>query len=240
MAAETIVKERPILFSGEMVKAILAGRKTQTRRAVRPQPEPFKARGNTYWAGKLLDGTLQDVENDGLRRFLSTCPYGAFGDRLWVKESLVARTCAYGRKVAYAADDLFCMKNRIEFETRGGGYRVEAPEWEWKRDRLNAMYMPRWASRLTLEITGVRVERVQEITPDDVWAEGLPRGIYRHAIKGFHECDDGDEALTPDGRAFPAVAAFGATWDAINCVRSGGAYGWDANPWVFVISFKKL
>jgi hypothetical protein len=170
--------EKPILFSAPMVRAILEGRKTMTRRVVKPQPESDQDDGHA--------GLIQD------------CPYGQPGDRLWVRETFSTDGCAcyepcFCPSVWYKADDLSEDKEL-------------QPKW------CPSIFMPRWASRIILEVTGVRVERLQEITNAGALAEGIePSGVPRTYV--------GD---------------FAALWDSLNAKRG---YGWDTNPWVWVIGF---
>lgn len=173
------MKERPILFSGEMVRAILDGRKTQTRRVIKPQGEPY---------------TIEDVD-------VLKCPYGIPGDRLWVRETFAdLRGMGFGHKWAYRAD----TPEGSESDRIRIGYGVR-----WKP----SIHMPRWASRITLEITDIRVERVQDITYIDAKAEGVE---YE---KGYTDPRE----------------AFATLWNSINAKRD---YGWAMNPWVWIIEFK--
>lgn len=214
------MKERPIIFSGEMVRAILEGRKTQTRRVIRD------ARG-AFWdhAGyrPVLHASgswvFQDIERPEREVFgpRFRCPYGVPGDRLWVRETwqgLVAQPHSFGP----GEDDWDWDSEEAEFipdeEPLAGFtvcYRETDPDaCKWWRPSI---YMPRWASRITLEITGVRVERVQEIRHEDAKAEGV----------------------------FPKIdnfrAPFSVLWDRINEKRG---FGWEANPWVWVIEFRRV
>jgi len=185
------MKERPIIFSSEMVRAIiLDGRKTQTRRVVR-LPSWFQA--ITY----VDDAQYKDCIERRVK-----CPYGGIGERLWCKETFI--------KCEEPDDD----GNYIIY------YRADYPNDKTFGPCKPSIYMPRWASRITLEITGVRVERIQDITEEDAKAEG---------------CEIG-HGLTDDSPFF-AREAFQKLWDSINAKRG---YGWNENPWVFVISFKKV
>lgn len=208
--------ERPILFSGTMVKAILDGRKTMTRRVVKPQPG--KQAGLWRSECEWLSGECAfiDPQLDPPEYFL-TCPYGIPGDRLWVRETWAdfdvdgddPRRVVY-RVSASDADGLV------------GGYKVK-----WRP----SIFMPRWASRVTLEIEAVRVERVQEITEADAMAEGCEEAECKfcadpQGVQGAHcNCDEGYRE------------SFRALWDSINAKRG---YGWDVNPWVWVIQFRRL
>lgn len=178
------MSEHPILFSGEMVRAILEGRKTQTRRVIQPQPiEPLSIKQSS--AGLVV------FDRDKMR-----CPYGMAGDCLWVRETFETdlrnlKSFKDGEGVWYSAD------GNVPFAVGS----------QWKKHP--AIHMPRWASRITLEIVKVRVERLHSITPVGVLAEGC--SAFEHEFKPL--------------------------WDSINAKRG---YGWDADPWVWVIEFKKV
>jgi hypothetical protein len=194
------MKERPILFSGEMVKAILEGRKTQTRRVVKPQPHCPNATiihdDNVSNAFVVVPLYMNDFDSNQPTN-LRFCPYGIPGDRLWGKETWCSRN---GSDVVYRAD---C----------GSDYKQVAP---WKP----SIFMPRWASRITLEIVSVRVERLQEITEDDVVAEGIE-----------FPCEEPETSEHPVG----CVCEYRNLWDRIN----GNKHPWSSNPWVWRIEFKR-
>ena len=172
-------KERPILFSAPMVRALLAGTKTQTRRVVKV---PKRMEGVTSPAGALVD---------------FDCPYGRPGDRLWVRE-----TFSYDAKLHFRGDRGPCW------------YWADGnPEYgDWTKPRPS-IHMPRWASRITLEITGVRVERLQSISEEDALAEGAT----------LHKDKDPD---------YGYAGWYRALWESIN-----GPDSWAANPFVWVIEF---
>ena len=219
------MKERPILFSGPMVRAILEGRKTQTRRIVRPR--------NGY---PRIDGEITPTSADQWTDF-GTCPHGHVGDRLWVKETWRPAFhedlyCA----VQYAADSSY-RKPEFDDEDRGlrfsdlcdqcGGH---AEPWH------PSIHMWQEMSRLTLEITGVRAERLHEISEADAIAEGVQteRDHYGgdvplkvHGSVAWHRYDE--KACS----AVSAVESYRTLWESIN-----GAGLWDANPWVWVIDFE--
>lgn len=183
------MKTRPILCSAPMVQALLEGRKTQTRRIVKPQPNggPQAEMINLGGAWGLLDGILSGEW---------CCPYGQPGDLLYVKETV-------GK---------FDGREPDAYEGRYAADGEEAFDgWYWKRPLLPSIHMPRWASRLTLRITDVRVERLQDISEDDAYAEGVT-----HAEWGGMNAREGFRRL----------------WESIY-----GTGSWDANPWVWVISF---
>jgi hypothetical protein len=173
-----------------MIQAILAGRKTVTRRVVKPQP--FHGIYDAD-AGVLFDETK-----------VYECPYGQPGDRLWVRETW-----------RYA--DMAPRSRRVEFKADGD----HPGPFPWKP----SIHMPRWASRIMLEVTGVRVERLQEITEKGARAEGC------HGMGS-----NGDAEFPPEG-IISAVEDFRDLWDSINESRG---FGWDKNPWVWVVEFKRV
>lgn len=180
------MKERPILFSTEMVRAILDGRKTMTRRVMKPQPE---LRGNFYEFGKAgWSSGITSITPVYGHSLYYACPYGIPGDRLWVKE-----TWAYTdyKDVCWKATD--------------GESRII----RWR----SPIFMPRWASRINLEITGVRVERLQEMTYHDLEAEGM------------------------QGELGAASEEYIKLWDTLNAKRG---YPWSSTPWVWVIEFRRV
>lgn len=192
------MKERPILFSGPMVRAILDGRKTQTRRVVKGEA--------LRWLSPEVGFAPTFVANPEN----SLCPYGGPGDRLWVRETHYVESAGYedgtGRRIFYRASD------------------GDAPISLWRP----SIFMPRWASRLTLEVTAVRVERVQDISGEDAKAEGCD-------ASGCWEHDHDPEDL---GCLDSRVPTYRALWDSINGKRPGCA--WADNPWVWVIAFRRL
>jgi hypothetical protein len=223
----TTVREKPILFSGPMVRAILDGKKTQTRRVVKPQPAPGELIKKTK-ASMIPDAAhlADDLFDAGVRLDLPPhCPYGQPGDRLWVREAWTPdhadfyphfRTC-------YRADGGF----EYERNERGEVYSSESKRWYPFRWRPS-IHMPRWASRLTLEITNVRVERLQEISEADAQAEGVEPGCLT--------C--GENCIDRGGCGWcrPAYRdSFAYLWMELN-----GRDSWDANPWVWVIEFRRL
>jgi len=219
------LKERPILFSAPMVRALLAGTKTQTRRVVKWRNLTpglnlgFSGlRVEQYPKGFVLESATRDSTE--WRCDPTPCPFGAANDRLWVRETFYAWgrwekrfSATKGRDEWHFVDlSLECGK-AYEYPASGGqpqpmGGRREGgvtPKW-WKRP---AIHMPRLASRLVLEITGVRVERLQGISEVDCLAEGLGNNVDR--LRRW----------------------FRVLWEDIN-----GAGSWDANPWVWVVEFK--
>lgn len=187
------MSERPILFSGEMVRALLAGRKTQTRRVAKPRKHTSLLGGSWSDSYVLDPGNAQWLMRD--------CPYGAPGDRLWVREAW--RLSVAGGFVYYRADR--------EHEECTAELAKRDPSLAWRP----SIHMPRWASRLTLEVVSIRVERLQDISEADAIAEGVAVPMT---------CDVEHTARN----------AFRSLWERIN-----GPGSWDANPWVWVVEFRR-
>jgi hypothetical protein len=191
------VKERPILFSGPMVHAILDGRKTQTRRAIKPQPDHWCIMvGRTLRGGELHIPTY----NTEYPERIIPCPYGQPGDRLWVRETWFESNGAVHHKAGYSQVDL---DGKSDFPCTV----------KWRP----SIHMPRWASRITLEIVEVRVQRVQEISLSDIREEGIEKGLL--------------------DVSYDMKQNFITLWDSINAKRG---FGWDKNPWVWAIEFKRI
>lgn len=200
------VRERGILFKPEMVRAILAGTKTQTRRLVKPQPgkdiDPLRlSRCRPMRRGKYEHMGQGDGDDNDDDCEISIKPMCFRGDVLWVREAL--RPSASGVTV-YAEDGTPAWLDGSE-----------SVKWKWKVKHLSARYMPRWASRITLEVTEVRVQHLQEISYEDCLAEGLRfDAIYTESA---------------------ARGEYRELWESIN-----GPGSWESNPWVFAISFRRL
>lgn len=217
------MKERGILFSDAMVRAILAGKKWQTRRAVKPQPTHQIIRSSD-------DGEFYDADCIDPGRHVR-CPYGAPGTNLWLREAHAIVSWADGKggeskKPIYRAD----KPGPRVFDARSGD--------RWTPSLL----MPRWASRITLEVTGVRVERAQAISDADVDAEGVDAEAVEALLKAAPKKRRAEtwpvvsDALHDDwiGGMRPADR-WRAAWCLIN-----GRESWDANPWCWVIEFKRV
>lgn len=208
-------KERPILFSAPMVRACLAGAKTQTRRVVSPRHDwhvdevPDQRGVSRLWPvfEAYVYAEPETVE--------VPCPYGEPGDRLWVKESI-------RRTAVPVGEERWC-----ESEYIADGEPTETDVWPWKNRALPSIHMPRGLSRLTLEVTAVRVERLQAISEDDAIAEGV-RPVC--GIEPTRFSCDGVDGIYRDTRP-----CFQALWKVIN-----GAESWAANPWVWVVEFKRV
>lgn len=190
--------ERPILFSAPMVRAILDGRKTQTRRVItRPEPKFFDWVSRLVWEPEM---GLVVKDKFGFSRDVWTrdCPYGMPGDQLWVREtwqSLVEHDHLAPSRISEGSD--------IQYPATYDG---------WASKHRPSIHMPRWMSRLQLEVTGVRVERLNAISEADAVAEGIHQDCKGGPISGYQ-----------------------SLWDYIN-----GAGSWDANPWVWVVEFRLL
>ena len=180
------MKEKPILFSGDMVRAILEGRKTQTRRVI-------KNKEFQDWVNmKFSDEFIKNPEN----LWHKLGPYGQPGDRLWVRET-------------------WCLSGKPGIALYRADQQCEVAQWK------PSIHMPRWASRISLEIVNIRGERLQEITADECIREGILRS----------------DLPTVEERADYDKWQFSQLWDSINLVRG---FGWAANPWIWVIEFKPI
>lgn len=233
-------KERPILFSGPMVRALLDGRKTQTRRVMKVQPPTEEAfRGSSFGLDRAVaDGVKMYSQNDynrlpkhptdweltgsvGVARDAGfprryRCPYGAVGDRLWVKETWrpTPSLHPWDLDVTYRADGALRTIKDGEFGDR---------DWTMPKaaatGNVSPLFMPRWAARLVLEINEVRIERLNDCSEADAMAEGTQ-----------------EPSLVPIiGACWSERDAYAKLWDHIN-----GAGSWAANPWVWAVSFRVL
>lgn len=217
-------KYKPILFTAPMVRAILEGRKTQTRRIVKVQPP---AEG--YTLSTLIDttgprrniGKHHWLKNDGFKVIDGSQPYFsepyAVGDRLWVRETWqhsnfpfgpLDKSCAIFYRADYLNDPL---GPDLELDTSSDIRRKWNP----------SIHMPRWASRINLEVTGVRVERLQDISENDAYKEGAKQGY--------------DYPLTVDQKYVNSIEFFSRIWNSIH-----GPGSWKTNPWVWVVEFKRM
>ena len=211
------MKQSPILFNAEMVKAILSGLKTQTRRVMKRQPEPSKTREGDFWfscdkmqsmvhVSEFIPGN--SVIPDGHQIVSACCPHGAVGDQLWVRETWA--------------------RYNIDQDSHDMAYRATKPDdWPEGARWRPSIHMPRWASRIDLLITGVRVERLNSISEQDARAEGITDG-------GCLDCGESE----PCGCNQPkpdATESFAHLWKSIY-----GDDSWFSNPWVWVIEFKRM
>lgn len=234
------MKERPILFKGDMVRAILEGRKTQTRRVMKVPPpnddcgisQLVETTGDKkdLWKFSWFDKKTMERVSSFFKQ-----PYGFIGDRLWVRETFLdgwpcveetgevdcfdEKGCEKPKHVWYRADD---PKDGHHYISQLG-----APIGVWLDDNGNfkdnlpwkpSIHMPRWASRITLEITNVKIERLNDISPDDIIAEGAWKPEWS-VDEDFSQCYE----------------AFQELWDSTT-----KDHKWGANPWVWVIEFKRI
>jgi hypothetical protein len=216
------MRELPILFSAPMVRAILEGRKTVTRRMVK-----FNI------AGRI--GPLSNqwhVEDPGAT---AVCPYGQPGDRLWVRESFWKNEDGFKPTLLLGAK----ATQQVEYDASLNDLdREELRQFQYKRKP--SIHMPRWASRITLEVTGMRVERLQDITSDQILAEGVqipttPAGGALIDISTKHGPAYFLPALNGNSTDDLLRAHWAALWVAINGIDS-----WNTNPWVWVVEFKRI
>jgi len=208
------MKEHPILLSAPMVNAIFQGQKTQTRRIAKPRRK-----------SSLLDGTWTDsyVLDDGNRDLLmEDCPFGRVGDRLWVRETFAEIGC-----IGWPIDK-FEYAYRADFAHNGGNWEGNADMCfeKWKP----SIFMPRSASRIALEITDIRVERLQKISEADAIAEGI-----EPIVGPDGETYYGNYAKEDIGIYLPPIESYRTLWQSIN-----GSESWANNPFVWVISFIRL
>ena len=207
----TSTKERPIIFSTEMVKAILDLKKTQTRRVIKPQPTwtdgTYCVWGHTFamGLGKML-----------IEEMLAYCPYGQVGDRLWVRETFCepSNSVPFSHPAYHYSPYLYAADDNKMFIPLGGNWYQHNNDFKWSP----SIFMPRLASRINLEITNIRAERVQDISDKDVQEEGCKYPQWQGSFTSWK-------------------GAYKALWDSINAKRG---YSWESNPWVWVIEFKVI
>lgn len=202
------MKERPMIFNAEMVRAILDGRKTQTRRIMKNQPV---LNGNLYEVfGAAWSKGVTSVPAVPGHSLSTRCPFGEVGDRIWVRETWA--------------------RYNIDQDSHDMAYRATTPEdWPEEGRWRPSIHMPRWASRITLEITGVGVQRLQSISPNDASREGL----IKLPATGRYCLNQGDQYF--GGASHDAREVFSWLWESIY-----GAESWQSNPWVWVIEFKRI
>ena len=212
------MKERGMIFNSEMVRAILDGRKTQTRRIMKEQPV---LNGNFYEVfGSAWSKGMTSIPAVPGHSLSTRCPFGAVGDRIWVRETFcpVDDTQYGGEKwVDYRATPRYEASHPAGWDSAPND--AEALKWR------PSIHMPRWASRILLEITDVRVEQLNAISQEDAQAEGMELTGWRPT---YSAPDSGGEVMTPYDN-------FAELWSSIY-----GADSWRANPWVWVIEFKRV
>ena len=215
------MRERPILFNSADVRAILSGAKTQTRRAIKPQPleASFLDAPGRYQPTFDAGGQLRVATPNGLH--LLTCPFGQPGDRLWVREThAIFPTHGQHRADGERWGQLGGLPTTVSPDGKQIAYyregfdRCDPGPWR------PSIHMPRWACRLVLEITDVRVERLQAISEADAIAEGLTQTETGGWLPG--PCDHPEWA-------------FHQLWNQVY-----GESAWDSNPWVWVIHLKRV
>lgn len=214
------MKERPILMHARSINGIQEKRKSQTRRIIKNGPHPEGRENENEISWRYSDGHSgmgwywweTEYPDDGA--WLLKCPYGEVGDRLWVRETWCDHDHNLGGNLLYRANGEF-----LEDWTQRG--------LKWKP----SIFMPRWASRLTLEITGIRIERVQDISMADCLAEGIvqiPHGILRVQVFGLPD-------WPKERYKISTREVFAELWDDTN-----GAGAWERNDWVWVVDFREL
>lgn len=218
-------KERGIIFNTDMVRAILEGRKCHTRRKIKPQPKIFM--GNLEYFPTSIKPYGFKLDSKEITWF---CPYGKVGDRLWVRETFVTGYDVIDGEFQYCDEEGNDLPEKIWYKADDNlncwydadGYSSDKVPWK------PSIHMPRWASRITLEITDIRVERVCEINYGDIYKEGFPLEYLEQAQeKRITEYGEGQKysAKTDELTWFEDI------WQSI--------YGtWNDNPWVWIIEFK--
>lgn len=267
----TTIKERPILMSAPMVRAILAGRKTMTRRIVKPQPTAACCLLKSYMDGRQLTdkhgrpiaiwpSELRDEQGKHVDHS-AACPYGSPGDRLWVRETFLP--CTHSQVVKTSDATYACFRDGSQKFTSGEYFQdskdPNACVWPKNARWKPSIHMPRWASRITLQVEAVRVERLQEIAGQDARAEGCEPDweAFEDATcdkEGWDEPEEFDEECEvecdwvncgrrlvethehkeweSDRTNYALRLAFGNLWESIN-----GDGSWERNCWVWVVSF---
>lgn len=224
--------ERPILFSAPMVRALLAGTKTQTRRIL----TTMTTLGRVEYPGRRGKSGYSTVNwldtPEGIAAAVRECRYGQPGDRLWVRETHYLHGIWSVHKDEHGKRRWSFHPNRdmgVQFSEPNGfirGRSTTVPGW----NRRPSIHMPRWASRITLEVTDVRVERLQDISEADAIAEG-----GKEALRGWWSHEGLDWNSPGENNRFGATAidSYRVLWESIN-----GPGSWEANPWVWAVSFK--
>lgn len=225
--------EKPILFSTAMVQAILEDRKTQTRRVVKPQPVMYDFGPGGISLAWVSPTTVDGYDAVGVNRVQETpgylkCPYGKPGDILWVRE-----TWKYYEK-AVGKGESFHIKKFLAYKADEDNNNIQK-SCEWFEGKWHpSIHMPREVARLFLTVKSIRVERLQDITEEDAKAEGIKSYWSKP-----HENDSPFIGAAKEMGAdlcFTRREAFQQLWDFLNAKRG---YGWDTNPWVWVIEFER-
>jgi hypothetical protein len=215
------MKYLPIPFQGAMVRAVLAGTKTQTRRVMKPQPEPIGGEGrhaHWSWRGGLYALRMYPEQST----LLKFCPYGAPGDRLWVRE-------AWRTTYPWDSTPPRDLPGNVDLHYEADG----RPNAHFCFGKLRpGMFLPRAASRIALEVTGVRVERLQDISEADAIAEGVERVVIGDGWRRYADAASEAAGLHP---CVSARDSYASLWESIN-----GPGSWAANPWCWCVSFKRI
>jgi len=222
------MKERPMLFNSEMVNAVLSGNKTQTRRVIKDQP--YTIEGNVSVIGGI--DTSIDILRDKSKvsNFIMDnckCPYGKVGDQLYVRETFRCNGWATDLATIFYKASKKKSYTEIHEQFPVEGKKQLKVDGKW----IPSIHMPRWASRIQLEITDIRVERLNDISAKDALAEGIERTAAKYCIEPYrnydHHCmGSGYNKSTPE-------CSFMTLWESIS-----GEGSWDLNPWVWVVEFK--
>lgn len=224
------MSQRPIIFSGPMVRAILNGRKTQTRRVLKPKRDTTIA--DTVSAGRKHGlGEWREVPLDKL-----VMPY-AVGDRLWVRETVACGACAPSPPRRWSPG-FWRREQGTSSNPNGLWYAADglAPENPITRRGkwVPSIHMPRWASRITLEVAAIKVERLQNISDEDAIAEGVCTFAESLDTIGWGNISHDDRIAMVRATYGSAVNAYRHLWESLH-----GADSWEANPWVAVITFSE-
>lgn len=227
------MKERGMIFNGEMVRAILDGRKTQTRRPIKWKQTRFTE------VGEREDGSKWPWSEDAEHAcdFWHPCPFGAVGDRIWVRETFCTvddTQYGGGKWVDYRATPKFEASHPAGWDCAPND--AEALKWR------PSIHMPRWASRILLEITDVRVERLNAISEEDAQSEGVHTEVWDQTVvaRNYAARDEFFQFWSEDMPHYVEMnqlyrSSFTSLWESIY-----GAENWLANPWVWVIEFKRV
>ena len=217
------MKERPIQFSEQRVRALLIGQQTQTRRIMKTQAfGPGQDHHEGVHAFDVSANQLHGYKMKSMTDISYQCPYGKPGDILWVRETWRGPIVPEALMADFERDPLlfktpeFCQYRADSAEL---GHHPEAEQFGWQ----TAIHMPRWASRINLEITAVRAEQIQDISEDDIMAEGVQTDT--HFLNNFFTMNMNSES---------PKEAYRKAWQ-----KQYGATSWEVNPWVWVIEFQR-
>lgn len=228
----TETKEHPILFSADMIRALLNGSKTQTRRPLKGvngageldydfRDFPLAALDRVWFDGKNGEAVFEcQIAVDDTSDYRVRCPFGKPGDRLWVRETWREKAWSKADFTKAGLSERPYVDSGIDYygETLKAVFRADGDHQYFRPWKPN-IHMPRWASRLTLHITDIRIEQIQDITEEDAAAEGVRWGTYEP-----HEC---------------RVCARGAFMDLWDTIYESRGYGWSVNPWCWIVEFER-